>query len=193
MKKFDKEAIKQRLRKLGATCSDETKLKLSEKAIDRGIKFEKRTGAEIKVTQLLKNIKNIVTYEQVGFKIYNANEYIKGYIVDYRLNIVGAKYPIILEVDSEYHHNKFSEIVINDNLRNNFLCSFGFVVIRVDSESISEENLQACIDEAKSAYRPTIIKFNKGLVKETPGKIDGNNYTYKLIMFNPITKQVVSM
>lgn len=192
IKLFEKEATRQRLHIKGAPCTPEKKLKLSEKAIERGIKIAKRTSAEVKTKILLDGLAGINYTEQVGIKIFQNGKYITGFVPDYLLNIKGAKFLVILEVDSEYPHLKIPRIVAKDILENSFLTNFNFVVIRLFTESISAENLLTCIDEAKRAYRPMVIKFNKTLEKDCPSRLGESNYAHQLLTFNKTTDTVVS-
>ncbi|MDD4332557.1 MAG: hypothetical protein PHT51_00390 [Patescibacteria group bacterium] len=185
-----REANRQKNRK-GTPCQESTKLKISEKRIEAGVKNPKRTRAEILTRQLLKEMGLDMIQEQLGIKIFRDKKYFIGYIVDFCLRLKDAKYPIILQIDSEYFHGKIEENIERDRIANLCLTTEGFAVIRIPSELVSRENLEKCIDMAKKAYRPEVIFLKSDQIITNYLKPEYSNSESKLLFYNAKLNKII--
>jgi len=183
---LSKETNRQRFR-TGAPMSPEAKSKSRIKAIERGVKNQNRTPVELKTSEILRKL-NAKFQEQLGILLYQGNICTEGYIVDFL--ILNDKQPIVLEVDSDYHHN-ISKIVEKDKIENQTLITLGFKVIRLNSEYVSEKQITECLNLANQ-YNGVFVITASDKIEKQPLKIDKNRETkFELVTYNKKLNKII--
>jgi very-short-patch-repair endonuclease/predicted DNA-binding protein YlxM (UPF0122 family) len=189
VKNLIKEGHRQRI-KTGTPCLKTTKSKLRIKAIERGVQNQKRTKSELMTTEILKKL-DINFQEQVGILAYQNNICTDGYVADYMIS--GDKQPIILEVDGDYHHHKIHKNIEKDKNENLFLVSLNFIVIRINSEYISEKSIADCLEIANKSNGCFLINANNTIEKIFIEADKTKKYNLiTMLTYNPILKKVMT-
>lgn len=150
-KKLNKILVSKRFRRPGLNeCSEETKEKLSLKALVRMQKKTRETPnpAEIRTKQVLNALNVMYTFQVI----------LDRFLVDFELKNTGLPMRIFLEMDSRYHHN-LEEIIVKDKMENRTIVGRGFVLVRIWDDEISETKITELLRVALTTSKPALIRF----------------------------------